>query len=380
MDDIIIMKIKYQGIYKIRNLLNGKIYIGQSLDISSRLSRHKTASAKGYKHPLYDSIRCYGIENFEFIVLEWINNVTLLDGRELYWINHYKSNDPNYGYNLRMDCKTNRGMKRSEVSRQKMSDSHKGKKGRPHTNETRRKLSEITKKLWEDVDYRHKITQSNKGQVPWIKDKNHTEETKIKIGIGNTGKSSWIKGKHHSEETKKKLSVLNKGKKLSEETKRKMSIVHTGEKRSEENKRKISVFNKGRKHSEESKRKMSIVQKGRKHSEETKRKISVFNKGRKRSEEFRRKMSIALKGHFISEETKRKISVALSGENCSEETRKRMSILYTGRKHSEESKEKIAIATSYIYWFGKRFLAERFLVELIKQGGRNARLFSRPHS
>ena len=60
-----------------------------------------------------------------------------------------------------------------------------------------------------------------------------------------------------SEETRKKLSESHKGKKLSEETKKKMSEANKGKKHSEETKRKISEGNKGKIVSEETKRKIS---------------------------------------------------------------------------------------------------------------------------
>ena len=34
------------GIYKITNILNGKIYIGRSSDLKSRKSKHKTSKSK----------------------------------------------------------------------------------------------------------------------------------------------------------------------------------------------------------------------------------------------------------------------------------------------------------------------------------------------
>ena len=67
----------------------------------------------------------------------------------------------------------------------------------------------------------------------------HSEETKLKIGLGN-------KGKTHSEETRKKISLGNKGKFVSEETRQKSSKYNTGNK-----------HNLGRKHSKETKIKIS---------------------------------------------------------------------------------------------------------------------------
>ena len=152
----------------------------------------------------------------------------------------------------------------------------------------------------------------------------HTEETKKKISeIG--------KGRECKQETRKKLSEASKGKSISEETKRKMSEVKKGENNpnygkemSEEHKQKISeantgnsscAWNKGKQmksFSEEHKKKMSEYAKNR--SEEHKEKLKESAKGRmpptkgkKMTEEHKRKIGEANKRRW--EERKNKLSV-----------------------------------------------------------------------
>ena len=136
------MKNKIQGIYKIVNCINNKIYIGQSVNVAHRFLQHKYNIKRNIKHPLYNSIRKYGVENFEFIVIEEVLNIVDLDLRELYWINHYKSNDSNYGYNLRLECTNNRGCKCSD--------------------ESIKQNSERITKLWQDPEYRTKMLEARK--------------------------------------------------------------------------------------------------------------------------------------------------------------------------------------------------------------------------
>ena len=92
-----------QGIYKIENLIDGKCYVGQSIDIEKRWANHKYILAnkndKNHKYHLYRAMRKHGIENFRFSVLEEVELRDDLTPRELYW---YSELDPEYN-NLRPD-------------------------------------------------------------------------------------------------------------------------------------------------------------------------------------------------------------------------------------------------------------------------------------
>lgn len=87
------------GIYKITNLKNNKIYIGQAVNVSNRLKEHIKAGL-GIDTPnniLYKGMKKYNVENFSFELLERCNPQELND-REKFWISYFKSND--YGYNM----------------------------------------------------------------------------------------------------------------------------------------------------------------------------------------------------------------------------------------------------------------------------------------
>lgn len=84
-------------IYKITNKINGKSYIGQTIKpAEQRWQEHKTHAFGSHindqnKH-LYRAIRKYGIENFEFSVIQDnIETFEQLDKAEIYWIDFYKS-------------------------------------------------------------------------------------------------------------------------------------------------------------------------------------------------------------------------------------------------------------------------------------------------
>lgn len=86
-------------IYKITNLVNGKIYIGQTIrNINIRWKQHckKTTGCCAIR----DSIQKYGKENFTIESIEICDTQEQLDTREKYWINFYNCITPN-GYNLK---------------------------------------------------------------------------------------------------------------------------------------------------------------------------------------------------------------------------------------------------------------------------------------
>jgi len=91
------------GIYYIKNIITNKYYIGQAVCIGNRWKEHlKTISKKSshsYNYPLYKAIRKYGIENFEFKVLENCS-IELLNIREAYWISYYNSYIDGYNQTL----------------------------------------------------------------------------------------------------------------------------------------------------------------------------------------------------------------------------------------------------------------------------------------
>lgn len=84
------------GIYKIENLINGKIYIGQSIHIEKRWNEHCQISSHSL---ISQAIQKYGKENFSFQILEITNNLNELNNLESKYIQQFNSLVPN-GYNI----------------------------------------------------------------------------------------------------------------------------------------------------------------------------------------------------------------------------------------------------------------------------------------
>lgn len=94
------------GIYKIENLINGKVYIGKSVNIQRRFKSHISDSFNNnkpsYNHLIHKAIRKYGVENFLFEVIEEYSEDDL-NQKEIYWISVYDCcilNGNNKGYNM----------------------------------------------------------------------------------------------------------------------------------------------------------------------------------------------------------------------------------------------------------------------------------------
>lgn len=110
-------------VYIIQNLVNGKVYIGQTNNPRVRKNGHwynGTHHANGH---LYDSMRKHGIINFKFSLLEECE-VEQVDEREMFWIAHYDSTNPTKGYNKESGGHKNKTL--SEETKQKLSAANKG--------------------------------------------------------------------------------------------------------------------------------------------------------------------------------------------------------------------------------------------------------------
>ena len=88
------------GIYKIENIDNKKVYIGQSTNVRNRLREH-LKSAVGISsianQAIHDAMAAEGIENFTFHLVDDECTRESLNEREKYWIDFYKANE--WGYN-----------------------------------------------------------------------------------------------------------------------------------------------------------------------------------------------------------------------------------------------------------------------------------------
>jgi group I intron endonuclease len=139
-------------IYMLRNKINGKLYIGQTVrDINERLREYrKAASRKNSRQAIYLAINKHGWSNFNAFVLDRASSQEELDALEQYWISHYNCVAPN-GYNLTTGGRGNGHL--SSETKQKISRSKKGCRPSPEAiakgvaSNTGRKASIETRRL-----------------------------------------------------------------------------------------------------------------------------------------------------------------------------------------------------------------------------------------
>lgn len=157
---------KYNYVYKITNLVNGKIYIG----------KHSTDNLDdnymGSGVVLHQAYQKYGLEHFKKEVIQFYNGGDELNQGEIFWIARFNSTDPNIGYNRTFGGD---GGGLLEETKRKISETLKGRvawnKGKHHSEEQKQKISQANKGRVFSEEHKQKISESMKGKEPWNKGK-----------------------------------------------------------------------------------------------------------------------------------------------------------------------------------------------------------------
>ena len=163
-----------KGIYKITNIINGKVYIGQSTNLKDRIKQHKSM-IKNYNENnnyLRKATKKYGYKNFKIEIIKFCDEKEL-DYYEIYYIDLYKSSDRKFGYNIELGGNINKHLSKEQID--KMKKNKKGKLkgkdnpffGKKHTEKTKNIISE-----------KQKGNKYCLGRVL-------SDETKSKIGLAN---------------------------------------------------------------------------------------------------------------------------------------------------------------------------------------------------
>jgi len=197
------------GVYKIKNLVSGKLYVGSAVDITSRFKVHRSALNFDRHHNDYlkKSWDKYGEDSFVFEVIEYCSKDKLLE-REQYWIDFYGATNRDIGYNILEHAGSLLGFKHTEETKRKISQSLKGEMvgeknpmyGTKWTEEKRKEASEKFK---------------GKNNPRYGNHSPLSEETKKKISNAVKGEKNPMYGTHlkHTQETRRKMSESRVGNK-----------------------------------------------------------------------------------------------------------------------------------------------------------------------
>lgn len=162
------------GIYCIRNTKNNKRYVGQSIDLDGRWSKHKGELNRQvhFNSYLQEDWNADGQLAFEFEILELCSKEEL-DAKEQFYIEKYNSMDRATGYNLQTGGHYN--IVKCEESREKQKTVMREiYENNPELKITRK---EAALKQWGNPDIKAKILGKNNGMYGH----KHTAEAKEKI-------------------------------------------------------------------------------------------------------------------------------------------------------------------------------------------------------
>ena len=157
------------GIYRWINKINGKSYVGSSINLTIRFNvyfnKNRLEVGSGHRMAIYQAISKYGLDNFTLEILEYCSKDITIE-REQFYLDKLKPE-----YNLLKKAGSILGFKHSLLSIKKMSERA---LGRIVSEETRLKMSEALRG--------RKLSESTKEKIRRYK---HTQEAKLRIGLGN---------------------------------------------------------------------------------------------------------------------------------------------------------------------------------------------------
>ena len=183
---------KRYTIYLHRNLLNNKVYIGQTC---MKPEKRWGKNGDGYKKQpyFYNAIQKYGWENFEHKVLMSNLSQEKANQAEQYWIKFFNANNTDFGYNLTAGGQGSFSLSKEAYNRkqQKLKEYWGSEEGKAQAK-------------------KHSLEILGKNNPMY--GKHHTNETKKKISLANSGVNNGNYGKHFSNEHRRKISEANKGK------------------------------------------------------------------------------------------------------------------------------------------------------------------------
>lgn len=175
------------GVYAIRNLLNGKMYIGSAaVDFKQRWRGHRSNLRLNRHHSIHlqRAWNKYGEQYFEFIVLEYCTPL-LCTTKEQKFIDTYRTANCRYGYNRNPSAHSRLGIKATDETKAKISEAN-----RRRGPDTRAKMSESQRTRFLNPMEREKLAAAKRGRRGNNTGHRHSTETKAKLS--ESARARWI--------------------------------------------------------------------------------------------------------------------------------------------------------------------------------------------
>lgn len=202
-------------VYLIQNLINGKQYVGMSVDVRRRMQGHFTAANRGKPGAIAAAIRKHGFDNFSVSLLYKCATRDEALAREIEEI-AVRGSQRN-GYNITSGGDGIRGLS-DETKEQLRASLSKALRGKPHSDAHNKAVSDALTGMRKSDQHCLNLSKAKKG----------------------------IKA---SPEARAKMSASRKGRKLSHEHAMKIRMANTGRRMNEEQRARISesaIRNRGR--------------------------------------------------------------------------------------------------------------------------------------
>lgn len=222
------------GIYAIRHIDSGKLYIGSAVNLSNRWRTHRGYLNRGTHHSRYlqNAWNRHGADTFVFEVLEFVEDKADLIRAEQRWLDHVKPWQSGIGYNTSPTAGSCLGVKQTAETRAKLSAIK-----RNQSIETRAKIGEANRRRVLTPETRARMSASQKARAPesfagvTAASRNRSDETRAKMAEAARNRSpehraklgAAKKGKRLTLEHRAKLSAAGRGRPVSAETRAKMS-------------------------------------------------------------------------------------------------------------------------------------------------------------
>jgi group I intron endonuclease len=195
------------GIYVIRNLKTGNVYVGSSDNIERRVRAHINLLARGRHHSikLQRAWDKHGSDLFAFETLEVVADVERLVEREQEYIDSMGAFGRG-GYNMIPNAGSTRGVKRPPMSAEQRAKIAATNTGRIHTEESKQKISKANRGLKRSAEHCARMSERMKGGKL-------TPETIAKRSAKMTGR----KYGPMTEERRASISAAKKGQKWTDD-------------------------------------------------------------------------------------------------------------------------------------------------------------------